>query len=239
MEAKRQGEKLSVENSNTKKFIDSGIMPIVRIVMLLLSFSVVGWLTGWLVGASSSPTVSAVLPLIFGLFTAVGLGYANALAKLKKIGEVIAASPDKGLPEIKKIFDNPHAAIKEVPLFITTAIVLFCLLCYSGVRHGVSLRSPGYPKIEELLGRNALLNYEDAAQLYRLRLSLQRQNISPDEVRAIFRDAVQTFLSDSRYRQGGELYDVRSIALKELVATLTSVSVMPTGPGRGPASVEP
>ena len=51
-------------------------------IPVLLAFAAVGWLVGWLTGASNSPVVGAILPLFFGLVGATAYGMLDRHAKL-------------------------------------------------------------------------------------------------------------------------------------------------------------
>lgn len=212
------------------------VSSLIRGTIVLAAFVAVGWLTGWLVGASNTPVVAALLPLVFGLIGAIGFGYAEAAAQVRSVREMVQAGGDNLLTRVQATLAAPAAERLQLPAFWAVAVILFCMACYSGIAQGITLRIPSYPSLRELLGQEASFSYQEAAELHNFRLTLQRQNIPPSEVKEIFAHVIRPMLADAQYAKGGELAGVRDAALRQLLARVVAGSQTPRAAGRGPAS---
>jgi hypothetical protein len=205
-------------------------------ISLLLAFATVGGLTGWLVGASDTPVVAALLPLVFGMTGAIGFGYAEAASQLKLVREALALD-DSGLRErLASALGPTGKAELRLPAFWGLAVVVFCVTCYLGLQSGVSLRVPQYPSLTALVGSRAVITPEEAADLHGFRLALLRQNLPPEDAREIFHQVVAPFYSDTAYLPGGSFAAVRPDALRQAIGRVVTAAQIPQAKGRGPAS---
>lgn len=206
--------------------------------LLLLAFAAVGALTGWLVGASDTPVVAALLPLVFGFTGAIGFGYAEAAAQVKLVREALA-SDDSGLRERLAAAVGPTSTGQlRLPAFWALAVVVFCVACYWGLQTGITLRVPRYPPLTALVGAHAEITPEEAADLHGFRLALLRQNLPPEDAQEIFRQVVAPFFADTAYSARGSLAAVRPDALRQAIKRVAAGAETQQAKGRGPASDE-
>jgi hypothetical protein len=125
----------------------------------LSAFIATGYLSGWLVGVSSSPVVAALLPLLFGILGAIGFGAIDRLLRIQEYGDklekILANLPvgtavaQNHLDQLRSLFQRDQTS-KFMPLFWSTGAIalLFCL--YPGLHQGASVRRPDYDAVEKM-----------------------------------------------------------------------------------------
>ncbi len=111
----------------------------------------VGYLFGFIVGASVSPIAVSVAPLVFGLLGAIGIA-GGALSK-----------PDEW-------------SSKRLALLSVTAIgvALFCYNCQVGIDTGIDRRMGPFPSMASLVNNWESLDVDTRALAYDLRSRMQR-----------------------------------------------------------------
>lgn len=100
-----------------------GISGCISRAMLLAPFAIaavyaarwVGYLVGWLVGASESPVAGAIIPGVIGLVAAIGLR--SKRLRLRTQAEIIAAT------------------------FLAILVIVICDQCFWGIADGVEIRT--------------------------------------------------------------------------------------------------
>lgn len=163
------------------------------VVPLVVLPPVAGWLVGWLIGASQTPVVAAAVPLLFGIFGAIGYG---TIAKRMEAGEFLDQLVSS--TTMKQLGDDARRAIESdvsirrategsAAIWYTLGIVLFCVTCYWGVQRGIAQRVPHYKPLNSFLG-SANTTSDEVALFYRLRDTLRASNKSADEYDAILRE---------------------------------------------------
>lgn len=164
-------------------------------VAYLLVPVAVGSLTGWLVGSSQSPVVGTVIPLIFGLLTAIGFGAVGAILRKSAILDAVRAA-DLSDDITEKLESEIRAGISpSTTLFAAFGVIVFCISFYVGVDHGIARRVPKYPPLAEMFP-NISLEPEESAILYNLRMSLAGRNVSTDEYVMTMSDVIRPILTD-------------------------------------------
>ena len=141
-------------------------------IPLAAVFPIVGFVTGWLSGASQTPVIAGLLPLIIGLLGALNLGllqrtfYAKKVAEqFKQLDEDLQSQLDEGLQSrIRNAFEVPMDTSLRLPAFWALAVAAFSIACFIGVFYGVNSRlsapvrfERGYPTLEELLAQEPRL----------------------------------------------------------------------------------
>jgi len=205
-------------------------------VSVLACCAIVGWFTGWLVGASESPVVAALLPLVFGLLGALGFGFIEAKAQANRLLEVLTR-PEPDLSSVVRQPPPSHGAMDDRLLMVwCIGVAIYCGTCRIGVEQGIGRRVPTYPSVEQMVGADLkIASASEMVQLHRLRLVLMRLNVAEIDTESVFKGPIRQFFHDPRYEPGGELADVRETSLRDLVTALVSVGAVPVGRGRGPA----
>src|SRR5262249_17017223 len=126
-----------------------------RGILLVLSVwaaNWVGYLLGWLTGASQSPVAPAIAPLVFGLLAALGIGI--SLKELHDRGSIW------------------HACL------VAIMVCAFVYGCQMGVTEGAWIRSEPYSSFDALLSENwRKLDDETIASLHHFRLVARMQKM--------------------------------------------------------------
>src|SRR5262245_37013215 len=73
---------------------------LIPVLLIALAFPVVGYYVGWFVGASQSPVVATVIPLVVGLLGAVTVALLERRAVLAKLLEGVKKLQEKGQLEL-------------------------------------------------------------------------------------------------------------------------------------------
>lgn len=153
----------------------------------------VGYLIGWLIGASQTPVVATALPLLFGLAGALSYHLVERKVVQRQITQALHTL------EVVKSLDEPVRAqmaseLKqhiERPVWLPTlwsgGILLFCIFCFLGLQDGIRRRVPQYPSLNVLLS-GIEITPEERAELERFRRTMQSQGVSESE----FKEIVQT-----------------------------------------------
>jgi hypothetical protein len=146
-----------------------------------LATSKVGFLLGWLIGASRSPLAVGIAPLIFGLLAVLGVraGLKNEFATLGAIWRA---------------------------LFVALLITVFCYYCSNGILWGNISRLEPYHDMAALFGEEtwATATPEQAAMLNRFRWKARQAGIAHEEYESFMLDAIRPIL-----RAGGADADQR------------------------------
>ncbi len=130
----------------------------------------VGFLLGWLTGASLSPVVSSVAPLVFGLLAALGIGVGlrRRLSRRSDVGRGI---------------------------FVGTMVSVFCYGCFIGVSWGNMSRLDPYMPMDMLIGESWKdTDDETAARLHALRWKARRAQISHQDFEAFIVDVIKPIM---------------------------------------------
>jgi len=193
-----------------------------------LAFSAVGYFSGWLVGASQTPVVVTILPLIVGLVGGVAVASFEKRAALQKVLkeaqdlEVAGKIASGAAAQIQGGLQGGADPSYALPTMWSIGIALFCLAGYLGVHKGIEQRVPHYPAIAELVS-GTQPTPEELVALFDLRLHLQARHVPPEEVRALFQDTIKPILARERFPKGGEeysRYSPREAAIMLLVQRL-------------------
>ena len=161
---------------------------------------VLGLFSGWLVGSSQSPVVTAFLPLLFGAAGAVVYGFVDGQVKSEKRSDRLLAIPEiKSLPEgareqISAVMEVPIEGVNWLPVYWTVAIVTFIGFCYWGVQLGGQARIPQY-STEALLEEGITIIPAEMALLHRGRMLLQIQGVTKDDARKLFKTSLLGILN--------------------------------------------
>jgi hypothetical protein len=161
-------------------------------VTFVLAPAAIGAVTGWLVGASRSPVVATVVPLVFGLLGGIGFGAVGKLFASASIVQRILSSPT-----VQSLDEHVRNAIKSeaidregsrpVAAFLSTGVIAFCVFFYAGAQFGIASRVPAYNPLLRAFSNTPLRSYE-AAALHKLRLVLQANGVAKDHYDAILSD---------------------------------------------------
>jgi hypothetical protein len=157
----------------------------------ILSFPAVGGLVGWLTGASNTPVVSAVLPLLFGLVGAVTYAYfdrQSRTADLSKKLDEIGLEPETAR-RVKAALGTVQGP-KHLPALWGAGIALFCLVCFVGVRYGEAHRRGGYQSFAQVLASAQIADKDaspfDRAVLQNAYWRMVAQKVPTEEVQSVF-----------------------------------------------------
>ena len=156
-------------------------------------FPAMGALTGWLVGLSNSPVVASLLPLIFGLFGALGYGLLEKRSLEQSLREKLAALDEAVRGQVEVVLGIQHKPL-AMPVLWSVGVVLFCAACAGGVYLGLDARLPKYgPMLQWVNGQT--LQPAEAALLYDLRWKLQSAGVSETEASELFGQVIQPVLA--------------------------------------------
>lgn len=162
----------------------------------------VGWLTGWFVGASQSPVVSSLLPLLFGIGTALSYMLSDRHAMIHRLTEELYDIDEvKSLPPPAQLRLANVLGVAHLPLWIpllwTASAIVFCTFVYCGTRAGIAERVETYPTLHALIGSLDSLTPEERSLLTEIRLRCISANLSSDETQQYFADVITPVLADS------------------------------------------
>lgn len=179
----------------------------------------IGFLIGWLTGASRSPVVHAVAPLVFGLLAAIGVG-----------------------TTLHRQLRSRRAVCRAV--FIALLAWVFCYCCFFGVKRGNISRIGPYSSFSTLLdGSWTKANGTTKAILYRFRQQAITTNVLYSDFEPIIQDVVKPLLDDQT-NQSQRVLDALMIVEPTLVvdgninltaeANKVESTTEATGPALGP-----
>jgi hypothetical protein len=199
---------------------------------IVLSFAAIGSLTGWLTGASATPVVNAILPLIFGLlgaFTYTLVDRHNQAKTLKKqIDDLDLDFTDK--LKVKTSLDLDLRPESFLPMW-GIAISLFCVAFYASLFYGARTREPAeYTSLSPLLEQVAIdklrLKPVDHASLYNLYWRLRTINLTQQEIHNVFELSVVPAFATRHAMEDGfnTKTELLCSELKSLLSNLKTLS---------------
>lgn len=134
----------------------------------------VGYLLGWLTGASRSPVAPLVAPLVFGLLAILGIK-----------------------ESARHRYVRPAAVWRGI--FVAAMVIVFCFACSNGVRWGNLSRVGPYKPMSLLLGDTwEKVDAETAAELYRFRFLARQKEVSFEEFEGFVTNVVLPILEDDQ-----------------------------------------
>ena len=203
-------------------------MIIFRYILVIVAISAVGLFIGWLVGASSSPVVSAVLPLVFSLVGGIGLGYISSLEQRKEIKQKSEEAESCGDVKLRKLFELAQFDLSRVLVLWSIATIVFCATCYVGIKFGIAERQLNYPALSEWLPVEHDLSPPELAEGHRLWLILQEKGVDRITAKRIFTDVFVALINHPSIKPGGEREGNRehliSIAVAKFEGKVTTTS---------------
>lgn len=134
----------------------------------------VGYLFGFIIGASVSPIATTVAPLVFGLLATAGaITGASQLkgAEFTLRGSVLAALTPLG-------------------------VGLFCFYCERGIRNGIIARDGPYTAMEVVVPAVKNADSDVAAIAYRIRWAMKDRDFTPTDFWDYSHDVIEPVLSD-------------------------------------------
>lgn len=213
---------------------------------VLLASGAVGAFLGWLIGASETPVVAAVIPLVFGLtgvlwqrYSAIRERVATALAVESTVGAERALDVMRGSAALASPSGAPTDPVRRAAMLTAFAVTAFVGAAFMGLQRGLDARVPRLPGLATLVAGDTTLSFREAATLTRLRLDLAAMRLTPEELTEVFQSAVLPVLGRAEFRPGGELHEGRVDALAYVAQQLTRTAVPRAAGGRNPASVPP
>src|SRR5437588_3070238 len=136
-----------------------------------LAVACVARILGWLTGASQSPVVAVVIPLIFGLLAVFGL-----------------------IKEVPSPFGSTSSVWQTV--FASLLIVAFCYVYFDSVALGTFDRAGEYHELYELLDTAwSKIDPETLAALQRLRIRARLANLPAADFEPIILDVIRPLVA--------------------------------------------
>lgn len=178
---------------------------------ILLTFPTVGLLIGWMVGASNTPVVGTALPLVFGVFGALGFGMLEHRVRDKNAIEKLASLDDELRKKVQALMELPESTSIKLVSFWASGILLFCVGCFGGFmggyKHRESVMVMHYPSLEELLKPSSptsskdlavvkTLTIQELALLIRIRIQCSEKHIRSSDLEELFRLVVRPVLAE-------------------------------------------
>jgi len=187
-------------------------------IVVLLAFSVSGWVLGWYTGASQSPVVATLLPLLFGLLGALSYGFLDRKSKVIQQNEALSKlGLDEGTRKKVEERLQIHYPARWMAAFWSLGVILFAAFCYFGTKAGIEKRVPTYPTLDKMLKaadvKTSELTPRDWAVLHRLRWQMKQLNIAPDDAKAAFGTVMKPAIEEKGFLvdwlTNGDARDVR------------------------------
>lgn len=164
----------------------SGYRLILAGVLLVASYFSARWLgylVGWLIGASNSPIAQAIAPLIFGLIAVIGVDVGVR-------GTLVSKSRPRRLYTVKSLYRA---------IFVAFVVTLFCRSCYYGVKMGILSRTGPYRSMCHLVGSSLkTADPQAVSALYAFQLKARRSNVSWQEFEPFISDVARRILEDDQ-----------------------------------------
>lgn len=160
--------------------------------MYLFACCWVGFMFGWLVGASLSPIASTVAPLVFGLLAVIGVGLGA-----KKSG-----------PKLSNLWHT---------FFVAFGVVIFCITARTGLQYGVRDRVDPFITFETALGTEAWNGVDGnvAHELYRLRWIIREKRLHREEFRLYVADVISPIVESPDISN-----DEKRLIIEQLVSSI-------------------
>jgi uncharacterized membrane protein len=134
----------------------------------------VGYLFGWIVGASKSPIAPAVAPLVFGLLALIGAHAALSRTAKRR----------------SSLYQTAFAAV---------IVSVFCFWCYRGIQWGGFARIPPYKTLRAMLGTDnetLSLDPEISAELYAFQLRARAAGVSFEDFEPFVLGVIKPIVHD-------------------------------------------
>jgi hypothetical protein len=140
------------------------------VVASVIAAAWIGYVVGWLIGASRSPIAHSIAPLVFGLLAAIGVGVGLRTTLQTRLamwrGTLVAA-----------------------------LAAIFCYFCYIGVTWGNQSRIGPYKAMGTLLGDAwSSVDPDTAAALYKFRLQAKGAGVPFDDFESIMVDVIRPII---------------------------------------------
>ena len=178
---------------------------------------VMGYLVGWLIGASDTPVVSVALPLLIGLISAVGYGITerrfviDAIARRVMALAVVRKLDRSEQEEVEAGLQSHAKRSPWLPTLWGIGIIGFSVACLLGLNVGIERRLPTYVPVEELLGETQV-TAEERASLYALRWQHRSASVPPNQsddlIRHVFLPILAIEEPGARWKTFREAYAV-------------------------------
>jgi len=200
---------------------------------ILISIVLFGTVTGWLVGASNTPVVSAFLPLIFGVMTYIVTNIYTTNVKDKMAATENSESLDAS--QNKKMISVWNSQLLGHTAMIAAMVLgLLSISTFAGVQLGVAERWGGYISHLDLLNSGATKPSPDvAAGLLKLTSSMRTFGIGHEDYNAVIGYVKSAVLSNPKYGDAEKVLYLSELT-KAFQASSTDRRGLQTN-GRGPA----
>jgi len=151
----------------------------------------VGYLFGWIAGASLSPVGAVVAPLVFGLLAVIGVRTA------------ISNDPPESSLGVRCPSDDElaTASMRMIRIAITAVGVwIFSTWCYTGIQDGALTRNDPlpYPEMSSVMAAFGAAPPSVEAEVYALRWRMLKAGLDRAEFGRFARDVINPILADRK-----------------------------------------
>lgn len=171
----------------------NGCKLLLAVVLLIISYFSARWLgylVGWLIGASNSPIAQAVAPLIFGLIAVIGVDVGVR-------GGIAIKSRPRRLYNVKSLYRA---------IFVAFVVLIFCRSCYYGAKMGILSRVGPYRSMCHLIGKSLkTADPQAVSALYAFQVKARRAGVSWQEFEPFVADIAKRILDDDQPDKLGRL----------------------------------
>jgi len=209
-------------------------------ISVLGAFATTGVFIGWLVGASNSPVVYALLPLLFGLIGGFSFSRIENRAQEDSYrSKLIGLTDDTETQEKISKALGLDQKVEWVPAFWAASIMLFVGAAFVGISMGIDFRQGSTSTLSEVLERNNFaasdVDAEERLALQNALFQLRAYGMDDVEIDDVFSGTLLPFVkNDSLYLD--DSYEGYGGTFDEKISSLFENLSKPVLTGRGPAS---
>jgi len=214
---------------------------IVPATLIVVAFGFIGDRVGWFVGASRTPAVDSLVPIMIALLC--GLSY--GLLDKKSLMEKLTGRPEPEPPrEAASSGVQPIKVREPIQLWPAVlwvvAVAVFAIYCKRGAMAGFDFRSPTYNSVSDIIGRDKLTS-EEYARATCIVLRLRALSVPPNQVDSIIKETIGTSISEAAKKQTDPEKRKESMDrdIKELWDTFKQLEIPAGVNGLGPMNTSP
>jgi len=204
--------------------------------LVVAGFGYIGYYVGWFAGASRTPTIDTLVPLLIALLCGLSYGLLDKKGLLEKLtGKPEDEKHVEGAnPQTSRAAEHKNVCLWPAVLWVF-AVAIFTGFCAKGSLAGYQLRSPVYQTVSGIVGPDKLTPVEYARATSVL-LRLRALGMSPDQVQTFAKETIGQTIADAASKEADPAKQKLSIDsdIKNIWEAVKQLDIPTSANGLGP-----